>query len=299
MITKKDLMKLESLVYLLSISQDTSKKNVAENLGISIDTMNKYLNDLENSLGFKLLTSTNRGTVLTPSAREILPLADTLKSIIREMEFISKSNSEISGTVRISIHDGITATIFNEHVYELYEKYPGIKIETMINSPKGTNSALLDEADLALSYVPATHADDVICVSQEVTCGLFASSKYLGEFGIPYDLEDLLNNHRFCFNHNNIKYIRGLEDIYKKIKHTAYVSNSTYSTYLMVKGGAGIGIFPFDYKTPELTSISSIVSRDEVPLNYTLYLIARRNTKDIPRVRAVLDFLKSNIKKLS
>ena len=298
MLTKKDLMKLESLVYLLSFSKSGSKRNVAESLGISTDTMNKYISELEGSLGFKLINSTNRGSVLTPQAKEILPLADTLKSIIREIEFIAKSGHEVSGVVRIGIHDGITAPIFNTDVTELYKKYPGIQIETIIKNTTDISEINEGDVDFIISYVEPSSSDKVVCESQEISCSFYASPQYLKEFGEPYDLEDLLSNHRFCLNMNNIRHINGLREISKQIKHVSYQSNSAYSTFLMVHSGAGIGVFPVNYEVSGLTNISNLIIGNIPKLRYRLYLIANKNTKDIPKIRAVLDYLKQEIRQV-
>ena len=72
MLTRKDMNKLVSLLYLLSVSQNASKRKASEKLDTSIDTINKYLGDLEQDLGSKLLASNGRGTQTTPEALEIL-----------------------------------------------------------------------------------------------------------------------------------------------------------------------------------------------------------------------------------
>ena len=53
MLTRKDMNKLVSLLYLLSVSQNASKRKASEKLDTSIDTINKYLGDLEQNLGEK------------------------------------------------------------------------------------------------------------------------------------------------------------------------------------------------------------------------------------------------------
>lgn len=47
MINKKDISKLESLLYLYAFSKHGSKRAVAEKLGASVDTVNKYISDLQ------------------------------------------------------------------------------------------------------------------------------------------------------------------------------------------------------------------------------------------------------------
>lgn len=298
MLTKKDLMKLESLLYLLSFSKSGSKRNVAESLGISTDTMNKYISDLEESLGFKLINSNNRGSVLTPQAKEILPLADTLKSIIREIEFIAQSNTEVSGTVRIAIQHGCATPLYKADMQDFYRKYPGIKLDVAISNFSETDNIHDEDFDVIISFVEPTGGDKVIIETKNAVCGFFTSEEYLKEYGMPYDLNDLLNNHRLCLNEQNAKYIEGLKGLVKDMKHIVYMSSSTFSTYIMACRGVGIAVFPLAYDTGNLMNISGIIDNEMVSMNCKMYLIANRNTKDVPKIRAVLDYLKQEIRKM-
>ncbi len=46
MISKKDISKLEGLLVLVAVAEHNSKKKVAEALGLSVDTLNKYVAEL-------------------------------------------------------------------------------------------------------------------------------------------------------------------------------------------------------------------------------------------------------------
>ena len=151
MLTRKDMNKLVSLLYLLSVSQNASKRKASEKLDTSIDTINKYLGDLEQDLGSKLLASNGRGTQTTPEALEILPLGQTLKSILREVEFLATKNSEISGVVRLSVEDGVTSTLFNGKFLDVFRRYPGLQIQTE-NGNGLSGLSLLDYDELYASF---------------------------------------------------------------------------------------------------------------------------------------------------
>ena len=157
MLTRKDMNKLVSLLYLLSVSQNASKRKASEKLDTSIDTINKYLGDLEQDLGSKLLASNGRGTQTTPEALEILPLGQTLKSILREVEFLATKNSEISGVVRLSVEDGVTSTLFNGKFLDVFRRYPGLQIQT--ENGNGLSGLSLLDYDIAMSYTPPSGSD--------------------------------------------------------------------------------------------------------------------------------------------
>ena len=272
MLTRKDMNKLVSLLYLLSVSQNASKRKASEKLDTSIDTINKYLGDLEQDLGSKLLASNGRGTQTTPEALEILPLGQTLKSILREVEFLATKNSEISGVVRLSVEDGVTSTLFNGKFLDVFRRYPGLQIQT--ENGNGLSGLSLLDYDIAMSYTPPSGSDLTIYHAQTVRCGLYASPSYIEEFGMPYDMDDLLNNHRFCEQIYSSRQIKGWKELRKDIKHITYSS------------------FPVNWKTENLISVTNIIDECSIDLSYPVYLIAHRDTMKLPRVSTVLECLR-------
>ena len=290
MLTKKDMNKLSGLLYLLSISQNSSKRKASDSLNTSMDTVNKYIGELEDELGFKLLASNGRGSQITPQAQEILPFAGTLKSILREMEFVAASNSHVTGLVRVGVEDCITTLPFTQKVMEFFGLYPGLRLQTETCSDM--SALIAQDVDLVLSCQPPNNSELMICQSKEVQCGLFASQNYIAQFGMPYDKDDLLNNHRFCEHVNYVKYINGWRDLRKGIKHVVYLSNSIHTVNIMIEAGAGIGLLTLNWKNENLVNIASIMADTDAKLSYPVYLIGHRNKINLPRVKAVIELVK-------
>mgnify|MGYP001051014012 FL=1 len=151
--------------------------------------------------------------------------------------------------------------------------------------------SLLDY-DIAMSYTPPSGSDLTIYHAQTVRCGLYASPSYIEEFGMPYDMDDLLNNHRFCEQIYSSRQIKGWKELRKDIKHITYSSNSTYSVHYMTEAGAGISVFPVNWKTENLISVTNIIDECSIDLSYPVYLIAHRDTMKLPRVSTVLECLR-------
>ncbi len=293
MLTKKDMNKLAGLLYLLSVSQNSSKRKASDSLKTSMDTVNKYLGELEAELGFKLLASNGRGTQITPQAQEILPLADTLKSILREIEYTVAANSQVSGVVNVGIDDSIVTVPFTDKVADFFYQYPGLQLQT--ENSQNLSELSLMEKDLILSCTPPQNSELVVYYSQEVQCGLFAAKQYVEQFGMPYDMDDLLNNHRFCEHVNYAKYIPGWCELRKNIKHITYSSHSIHTVKLMTDAGAGIGLLTLRWKSSNMINIANLVADGEIKLSYPLYLIGHKKTIDIPRVKAVAELIKQMI----
>ena len=78
MINKQDIFNLRNLMYLYALSKTKNKKAVSDEFGISIDTLNKYIIDLENSIKTKLVFSNARGTMINPEGQLVLEIASEI-----------------------------------------------------------------------------------------------------------------------------------------------------------------------------------------------------------------------------
>lgn len=111
MITKRDINTIESLLLFMAVTQHSNKRKASEALNTSVDTINKYIDNLEQDLSLKLLYSDSRGTNLTENGRKILASAEQITDIIHSMYSATIENtdalSDCSGKVRVAMSLGI------------------------------------------------------------------------------------------------------------------------------------------------------------------------------------------------
>lgn len=284
MITKKDIAKLEGLLMLVAVSENSSKKKVAENLSLSVDTLNKYVTDLEKDLGTKLTASNGRGTVLTHEAQSVVKMGYDIKKIIRSVEAVASHKNTLSGTVRVGMPLAAAAALEPKDISCFWEKYPDIHLESVSNyEPPNLN--VLD-VDFGITFEPPTGSDLVIVESRSVDCGFMASPSYLSKYGEPKDMDDLLLNHRICGKLNHYRYLKEWKEIMGKAQHICFSSNSNYSVLKIMRYGGGIGIMPLHFADEGLVRLKNISTTPQLKF----YLIAHRVTKDIPKIRVVLDY---------
>lgn len=285
MISKKDVSKLESLIYLLAVSQNKSKRKVSEELGTSVDTLNKYISDLEQELGIKLLASNGRGSVTTPDAKKIIKLAKELKQIIKTLDSYAQKKVDIAGTVRFGMTEGINACMFPENVIDFYDQYPDLNLDVAVYD--STPNLNIFEADVAATFQIPQGNDLVILSSKEIKCSLYASSKYISRFGMPENLDDLLENHRMCVKSGHPIYIPGWKDIIRKAKKICLTTNTTFSLIAQIDNGGGIGLIPDISARKNFVRIHT--AGFEPVVNF--HLVAHKDTKDIPKVRVLIEYL--------
>lgn len=94
MITKRDINTIESLLLFMAVTQHSNKRKASEALNTSVDTINKYIDNLEQDLSLKLLYSDSRGTNLTENGRKILASAEQITDIIHSMYSATIENTD-------------------------------------------------------------------------------------------------------------------------------------------------------------------------------------------------------------
>ena len=194
MISKKDISLLESVLFLRAIAQCEGKRKAAEALCTSVDTINKYIENLEHDLGVKLISTSGRGSSLTNAAQRIIDKTEKIREALDEISHIRLENREIKGEVRVFIALGYASYLVPQDLSALFDLFPELKI----NSVTATNisSLKLDDFDIALTFEDINQDNAVAIAEKKIHCGFFASSKYLAQKGYPVDIDDLVCNHR-------------------------------------------------------------------------------------------------------
>lgn len=297
MITKKDISKLESLMLLSAFEEGTSKRQVADALNLSTDTLNKYLSDFEQDLGIKLLTSNGRGSMLTSHARSLLRLSQELKTILRSVDCVSSVRNKLCGTVRVGMSMAVSSVFSIKGINAFFDNYPDIKIESIITEEQP--DIQVQSVDVGITHAEPAGADLVIVGNCNLPCALYASPGYIARYGKPQNREDLFNNHRICGKlerHSTVCgwNIKTWKEIFNSAKNISYLSNSNEDLLKAVHQDVGISLMPSVIGQHGLVLIDNL----GIDAVLKLYLVAHRQTKDIPKIRVVIDYYKGLLQNL-
>lgn len=292
MIRKKHFMSLQALIILAAIHEYGGKRKVTENLGTSVDTINKYLSILEDEVGYSLLVSDGRGTTLTSRAKKLIEHVHEIEDVFSKIYDGETNNSDLKGDVRVSMPLSVFIALPHDNISNFFDKYPNINIVSL-SSLELPNFNSLD-VDIGLTYVPPEGSDVVIISDKKIECGFFASSKYLSEHGYPADFDDMLENHWIVSKGSVQTYMKSWKEVIKRAKHIRYDSNSASAAIDMVRNGAGIAVMPMRFKDEGLVCLDNFKSDNEI----TVYLVAKKKSKDNPRVRAVIDYYKQSLSRM-
>lgn len=293
MFSKRDLMNMEGIMMLYAIKKSAGKRNAAKFLNTSIDTLNKYLNNLENELGVKLVSSYEKGCVLTEKGEKVVEIADVIKKNLQQAYAVVPSVNDVKGEVRIAYERDARS---NMYVYlgDVLEQYPDIAlfIDTFDSAPDMTNMAY----DICMSYTIPRGEDLVVIYTKKVPFGFFASSDYLTRHTYPKDRDDLLENHRLLVKNSGWWQTAEGKRMIQNAKKGVCFSNSTFVVNDLAISGSGVAVMPTNF----VRGGHGMVCLDNIPcgVEATIYLTSHRSVKDIPKVRVILDNYKNMLEKL-
>lgn len=285
---KKDVMNIEGLFILSAIARNSGKRQASKEYNTSVDTINKYIDNLENELGFKVLASNGRGSVLTPRAEGLVKKVDQISEILKSIYTSSVDRNDVAGEVRVGTSFMISNALSLRDVSDFADKYPNIVLSFITSGPTEASESAISNFDIALTVIEPTSSDLVIIDSKKVKCGIFASPAYLSHYGYPVDLEDMIQNYRILHKEGLEKQITLWADIIKRAKKVCFTSNSPFLLLDALRQGLGISVLPMRFKEEGLVCLDNIKCESCV----TVYLVAHKNTKDMPRIRAVLNYYK-------
>lgn len=288
MFNKKDLMNLESIIMLYAVKKNAGKLNAARNLNTSIDTLNKYLENLERELGTKLIAVNDRRCSLTANGEKMVEIAEQIKSCLKKAYAVVPIEKEIRGEVKVAYDRSVRSNMYAKNLDKFLAEYPDISmlIDTFDIVPDMSDISY----DICLSYEIPKGDDLVVVLAKDVNCGFFASSEYLQKHSFPQNMEELLKQHRLVLKRNCWKKLEDAKNLLQNAKKAVCLSNSSFVVNDIIVNGGGIGIMPLSFTKDEL----GLVCLDNIKCNakLTVYLLSHKSVKDIPRVRVALEYYK-------
>ena len=294
MFAKKDFTNIEALMILYAVKIYNSKRNAAKYLNISLETIDKYLKSLEADLNTKLIISNVRGCSVTPCAEVILKNVHFLKECLQNLEQLRARQNEMNGNVYVTCDLSARSIIQEGSIKTLYQKYPNINL--CIDNVIGKSDINESYYDICLSYDLPQRKDLNLIATKEIANAFFASKDYLKNHTVPQTLEEVMKNHRLIVRKEIWPEIQKTIALSEILWKGVSVMNNTFIVNDVTSSGGGIGILPSYLKKRE----NNLVCLEHLKCSAqnTLYLVSQQSRKDIPKIRAVLDFYKQIIQNL-
>ena len=166
----------------------------ADKLKISQSAVSRQITALENSLDMPLFHRHARGLTLTEQGHILFKTADDVAvRIARVQSQVIDSRQKPQGVLRVSTPISLGSNWLPSVLPEFLEAYPDIDVQLILEDSEHDLSVF--DVDCALRPWPSTQGDVIERKLGQITQSLYASHKYLSEYGAPKSVQEL-DNHR-------------------------------------------------------------------------------------------------------
>jgi len=278
---------LRKILSFTAVSKEGNVSAAARKNGMKQSNLSGYIAELEAKLNTKLFQRYDRRMILTEAGKNIYEIGCSIEKAIYKIDNYSLQDSSVSGAIRLWTSDGLAAGYLSSCLPGFYSHYPDVKIEIIcsIKSPE-----ILYDADLAVVYEEPVHPDAVVLFKHNLKFGLFASMKYLSQFGYPKDISDIQENHRLCVRSNYKEVWEEWRQLVEGCNNVAAETNSSSMLMQLTKDGIGIALHPMSIGLKE----ENLVYLDKIKfgVSHPFWIISHRDAKDQKKIRALINYIK-------
>jgi DNA-binding transcriptional LysR family regulator len=280
----------------LAVARTGQLVAAAKRLGINHATVGRRITSLENALGSQLLIRRTTGCELTSAGEELLSYAERIEAeMIAARSALGEENVAISGTVRIGAPDGFGVSFLAPILPSLTSRHPDLKVQ-LVPVPRYFSLSRRD-ADIAISVQPPTQGRLIAKKLVDYRLGLFASSSYLEENGVPISTSELLN-HRLVGYVEDLVVTPSLHYGPEVVRgwNAGFEISSALGQVEAVRAGGGIGILHC-YIARAHDELVPVLPDYRIKRSY--WLSYHESLRSISRVRVVSDFISAAVQEAS
>ena len=277
-----------------AVATEESFVRAAERLGISPALTSKYVGQLEERLGIRLLNRTTRSLALTENGeayfRRCLDLIedfDELEASVRDSQFNPKGRLLVAAPI---IFGG---TYLSDAIAIFLEQYPDISIEIRLSD----NFVNIIEEGFDLAIRLGALKDSTLIAKKLASTGIFlcATPQYLAQYPAPVHPDELVNHNCIVDTNfdsgNQWPFVVNGERITVKVGGRLKVNSATATRALLLKH-LGIAFCPGHVIAKDISAGRLVcLLSDFNAFNPGLYAVYPHNRHLATKVRVFVDFL--------
>ena len=293
--TESDRMDWDKLRIFHAVADAGSLTHAGEALHLSQSAVSRQIRALEESLSTTLFHRHARGLILTEQGELLFEATSAMnKRLETASARIRDSEDEVFGELKVTTTTGFGTLWLAPRLGKLYEKYPDLKIELMLE--ERVLDLPMREADVAIRMKEPSQADLIRRRLMNIRMRLYATPEYIAQAGTPESLQDI-SEHRLISQSPDAPQVAAGAMLVQQLLAQNIRSTLTVNNYFGVLQAViynlGIGVLP-DYLTedfPNMVRVLPEVESVEVPV-FLAYPEELRHSK---RVSAFRDFVLEEI----
>ena len=299
--------RLSQMQAFVQVCDQGSFSAAAETLERSCAAISRAVEQLEASLGARLLQRTTRrlqvteiGEQVLAHCRQMLQMQDSLQDVV------TAGQAQLHGTIRLAVSSSLIQAGLDQVLAAFICQYPALRLEVF--TADQTVDLLEAKIDLALRISPQLGLGVVARQLAECHSVLCATPQYLADAGIPVHLADLAA-HR-CLSHQRVGRTLWRLAPHAHVQQAAPLSplwieqpiktvlscNDTVSLLLLTRQHLGISMLPRALVLADLASgVLVTVLPEYQPESLPIYAVYASRHYLPQRVRQLLDFLQQQL----
>jgi len=285
-------LRWDDLEVVLALGRAGSLVGAAARLGVNTSTIGRRLDAVEATLGVHLFDRSPTGVAPTELAEALLPIAEAMeRSIADALRMIEGRETEPEGTVRLTAPPGLANWFVAPALIRLRERHPKLSIE--LDASIGYADLTRREADLALRGARPRSGDLVSVRLAETGSAIVAASSILERVGRidRLDAIDWITWGPDLAGFPDARWITANVDARRVVLRTSSMDAQIQAA----RAGLGAILVPrpfVEWIGLEQVPLSKSLSKRLPPTpTGSLWLVGHRALRDVPRIRAVWDFI--------
>lgn len=270
-----------------------SQSAAAEHLDLSRPVVSRYLAELEDWVGARLMHRTTRKLSLTAAGSEILPRCRQMLELSSDMHAaVSTPQDAPRGLLRITASPSFGQAQLASAMADFVRRYPGVSVDLQMLDR--TVNLVDERIDLAIRMSNDLDPNLIarrLTVCRSVIC---ASPRYLREHPTPQRVEDLSRHN--CLTHSYVgKSLWHFEQDGEPVSVPVQgnISANEASTLLQATiAGAGVAMLPSYQAGPHIQNgeLERLLAHAE-PRRMNMYAVYASRKHMPSALRSLLDFL--------
>lgn len=232
-------MTLDQLKTFLWVARLGGFRKTAQEMNLSQPTVSGRIAALEESLKTTLFDRTQRGVSLTKKGVLLQEHAEKIADLIESIKFNVTPSEAFDRFLRIGVAETIVQLWLPVFLEELYDKYPNIKVDIVVDLSVNLRQQLLERSlDLAFLMGPISEPSIDNIELPEIELTWFCSKN---NPSIDFKTTPVVS-----YNRNSRPYRELRDELFQRYGYDIQIfpSSSIYAGLEMVASGIGIGLFP-------------------------------------------------------